>query len=143
VINFSIKRYYLVAAMGLCLATPLSAQTDSVVLGAGALESRSVTPSTYDEHYTIQIGAFSSQQQAVDFAKNLKLPAEQMGVARILVNENILYVLAYGMYLDKEQARVAADKVCGEQSLDGCWARSLRSVRELSQAAKDRDASVQ
>jgi len=109
---------------------------------AGELQSRPVAPTTYDEHYTIQIGAFSSQQQAVEFARKLALPAEQLGIARILVNERILYVLAYGMFPDKVTAQQAVTTVCVEQALDGCWARSLGGVRELSRAAQARDAAA-
>ena len=122
------------------LLTPLAlAQEESVVVGEGEYRSQPVSSNGYDEHYTIQIGAFSSHEQAAQYAQGLDLPSDQMGIARILVNENLLYVLAYGMYPGKEEAKAAAAEICGKEGLDGCWARSLGGVRELSKAAKDRD----
>ena len=121
---------------GWLLATAAWAQTEGAVPAEGELRSQPVSADTYDDYYTIQIGAFSSQQQATEFARKLSLPAEQMGIARIMVNERILYVLAYGMYPDKATADQAVATVCGGQGLDGCWARSLGGVRELSRSAQ-------
>ena len=129
----------LIALLTSLVVSAARAEPEAVVVGEGEYRSQPVSSQGYDEHYTIQIGAFSSHEQAAQFAQGLSLPAEQMGIARILVNENLLYVLAYGMYSGKDEALQAAEEICGQEGLDGCWARSLGGVRELSKAAQERD----
>ena len=84
--------------------------------------------------FTLQLGAFESMESAVSFARLHGIEEAQAGIARILSQGNIYYVLAYGVYTSREDADAASLEMQRQHNITP-WIRRLSSLEERSAAA--------
>ena len=87
--------------------------------------------------YTVQLAAFKDINTAKEFAGSLILPNDiAPGILEIYSSYDYWFILAAGVYETGGEAIRAANKICQDNNINGCWARSLEEVNRLSQLAK-------
>ena len=88
-----------------------------------------------DRLFTLQLAALKSMEKAVEYAEKHGIEAEQAGVARVLSNEQIWYVLAYGVYQSMAEAERAKSGLV-DRGVPPPWIRTLGTLERLSKEAK-------
>ena len=87
-----------------------------------------------DKTYTLQLAAFKQMLQAIDYAERYKIDADQAGVARIMTKGELWYVLAYGVYISREDANQAKADLQA-MGVPEPWVRTLSTLEALSKEA--------
>lgn len=86
--------------------------------------------------FTLQLAAFKDMQQAVEYAERYQIEEEQAGVARILSKGEVWYVLAYGIYLSREDADIAKLELQAK-GVPEPWVRTIATLEALANEAKE------
>lgn len=88
-----------------------------------------------DQTFTLQLAAFRNMEQAVDYAQRYQIEEQQAGVAKILSKGELWYVLAYGIYVSREDANRAKLDL-QSRGVPEPWIRTIATLEELANEAK-------
>ncbi len=86
--------------------------------------------------FTLQLVAMESMEGAVNYAQQYRIDPREAGVARILSQGKIYFVLAYGVYATHTQAEQASLEL-QQQGVPEPWIRRLGTLERLSREAND------
>ena len=87
--------------------------------------------------YTVQLAAFKNIDSAKKFAGSLILPQDvEPGILEIYSSYDYWFILAAGVYETAGAAKRAANQICKDNNISGCWARSIEEINKLNQLAK-------
>ncbi len=86
--------------------------------------------------FTLQLVAMESMEGAVNYAQQYRIDPREAGVARILSQGKIYFVLAYGVYSTHTQAEQASLEL-QQQGVPEPWIRRLGTLERLSREAND------
>ena len=87
-----------------------------------------------DKTYTLQLAAFKQRQLTIDYAERYKIDVDQAGVARIMNKGELWYILAYGVYISREDANQAKANLQA-RGVPEPWVRRLSTLEALSRKA--------
>ena len=85
-----------------------------------------------DHSYTLRLGLFESHKLATEFARDNELDVKEAGISKVMIEGQVFYLLAFGIYGDLVQARDAAEKLTDTMG-DSVTVVSLASVKEISE----------
>jgi cell division septation protein DedD len=80
--------------------------------------------------YTVQLGAYLSQEMAEQAADNIRLTEGELRVRDIVAGERYLYVLVYGQYQSLQQAEIVTEQLVELNPGLNYWIRSIASMRK-------------
>jgi cell division septation protein DedD len=80
--------------------------------------------------YTVQLGAYLSQEMAEQAADNIRLTGGELRVRDIVDGERYLFVLVYGQYSSRQQAEIATEQLIELNPGLNYWVRSIASMRK-------------
>jgi cell division septation protein DedD len=80
--------------------------------------------------YTVQLGAYLSQEMAEQAADNIRLTGGELRVRDIVDGERYLFVLVYGQYSSRQQAEIATEQLIELNPGLNYWIRSIASMRK-------------
>lgn len=79
--------------------------------------------------YTVQLGAYLSQTVAEQFAGDIVIGNGQLLVQGIVVAGQNRFVIVYGQYQTRQQARTSAERIADLNPQLDYWVRSIESLR--------------
>jgi septal ring-binding cell division protein DamX len=80
--------------------------------------------------YTVQLGAYLSQEMAEQAADNIRLTGGELRVRDIVDGERYLFVLVYSQYSSRQQAEIATEQLIELNPGLNYWIRSIASMRK-------------
>jgi hypothetical protein len=80
--------------------------------------------------FTVQLGAYLSQEMAEQAADNIILTKGELRVRDIVDGERFLFVLVYGQYPLRQQAEIATEQLVELNPELNFWIRTIGSMRE-------------
>jgi hypothetical protein len=99
-------------------------------------KSESVSGVDLSDLYTVQLAEFSLQRDAQNWVNENALSTDDIGIAYILDNGVVSYIVAAGVHRGLISASNAADNFCHQNQLQGCWPRSLERLEAMAAAAE-------
>ena len=83
---------------------------------------------TKDEKYTIEIGTFNNQKEAITFIKDKNLDKEAFAY-EIIENSALSSKIAYGIFTDKEMAKIQSQKLAKNIAKSDLSIKKLKDVK--------------
>ena len=80
--------------------------------------------------YTVQLGAYLSQDVAEQAADNIRLAEGELRVRAIVDGERYLFVLVYGQYRSRQQAEIVTEQLIELNPDLNYWIRTIGSMRK-------------
>ncbi len=80
--------------------------------------------------YTVQLGAYLSQDVAEQAADNIRLAEGELRVRTIVDGERYLFVLVYGQYQSRQQAEIVTEQLTELNPDLNYWIRTIESMRK-------------
>ena len=118
--------------------TEISApSSDDSSASASDASSANIKPVLLLDHsYTLRLGLFDSNEQATKFANDSELDVQEAGISEVTIEQQVKYLLAYGVYSSLIQARDAATTL-SDKIGDSVTVVSLASIKAIANEGKD------
>ena len=94
-----------------------------------------------DHSYTLRLGLFDSNEEATEFARISEIDTAQAGISKVMIERQIKFLLAYGIYGDLTEARDAAREF-EERMEESVTVVSLASIKEISEWDEKEDEGI-